>query len=80
MSGFVNIQLFAWFQQRIDPDARGRVNSVISFVTLGLFPVSLALSGVLAAWNLTMTFILGGFGTFVSALATALNRTVREIE
>jgi len=79
-SGFVDIQLFAWFQQRIDRDARGRVNSVILLVTIGLLPVSLALSGVLAAWNLTMTFILGGFGTFASALATALNRPIREIE
>jgi MFS family permease len=78
-TGFVNVQLSAWFQQRISEAVRGRVMSVVDLVTGGLFPLSLALAGICASWSVKMTFILGGSGTVIAATGAALSRSVREI-
>jgi MFS family permease len=78
-SGFVNVQLSAWFQRRISEVVRGRVMSVVDLVTGGLFPLSLALAGICASWSVKMTFILGGVGTVIGATGAMLSRSVREV-
>jgi MFS family permease len=79
-AGLVNIQIASWIQLRVDPAVRGRVMSVLMFVSLGLVPISLALSGVLAQWNITWMFLLGGAATLLATFAGALHRSVRAIE
>jgi MFS family permease len=79
-SGLSNVHIMAWIQQRIDPLLRGRVMSVLMLAAYGIMPVSLAVTGLLVAWNLQWTFVLAGGIPVVVALAAAFQRTVRQIE
>ena len=45
-AAFLNVQLIAWFQQRVERAMMGRVMSVLMFASVGLMPFSLAASGV----------------------------------
>jgi len=58
--GFVNVQFSAWTQTRVPPALMGRVMSVLMFSAVGLAPLSLWVSGVLAQWSLGATFIVPG--------------------
>jgi hypothetical protein len=54
--------------------------SVLMLCSFGLMPVSLAVGGFLAAWNLRSTFLLAG-GAMVTVVAFAsLQKGVRQIE
>jgi len=79
-AGVTNVHIGAWIQQRLKPETRGRVSSVLSLGTLGLLPVSLAVAGVLVAWNLQLMFILAGVALVTVVAAAALQETVRQIE
>lgn len=79
-SGLTNVHIVAWMQQRIDPALRGRVMSVLMMSGVGLMPVSLALAGVLVAWNLERTFLLAGALMLAASAVAALQKPVREIE
>jgi Transmembrane secretion effector len=83
MSGtaaFLNVQMIAWFQQRIERTMMGRVMSVLMFASIGLMPFSLAAAGVALKWNLTGTFIIAGGMVLVVTLIAAAHRPVREID
>lgn len=78
-AGLTNVNTSAWIMQRIDATVRGRVSSVLMLAVVGLTPVSLAVAGLLIAWNLKFMFLVaGGLMLLVTAVA-ALQRTVREI-
>jgi MFS family permease len=79
-AGLVNIQIVSWIQKRVDAATRGRVMSVLMFLSLGLVPVSLALAGVLAQWNLKWMFLLGAAAMLLATFSGALHRVVRDIE
>jgi hypothetical protein len=76
----MNIQLFAWFQQRVDRAVLGRVMSVLMFASVGLMPLSLAAAGIVIQWSLPGVFIGSGAMVLAVTLAAALLRPVREIE
>jgi len=79
-AGLTNVSISGWIMQRIDPTVRGRVSSVLMLAVVGLTPVSLAIAGLLIAWNLKLTFLLSaGLMLLVTATAAA-QRPVREIE
>jgi Transmembrane secretion effector len=83
MSGtaaFLNVQLIAWFQQRIERPMLGRVMSVLMFASIGLMPFSLAAAGVAVKWSLPGTFIIAGIMVLVVTLGAAAQRPVREID
>lgn len=80
LAGYLNIQLFAWFQQRVDRAVLGRVMSVLMFASVGLMPLSLAAAGVAIQWSLPGMFIGSGATVVAVTLAAALLRPVREIE
>ncbi len=68
--GFVNVQLSAWIQQRVEQALLGRVMSVLMFAAVGLIPISYAAAGMLAQWSLPGLFIsAGALLTVASALA-----------
>jgi MFS family permease len=46
-AGFINVHVMAWLQARTAPDMRGRVMGLVMLGSMGLFPVSLAVAGVL---------------------------------
>jgi hypothetical protein len=78
--GFVNVQVSAWMQTRVERALLGRVMSVLMFSAVGLLPISLAVSGALAQKSPTLLFTAaGGLLAAVSAL-TLTGRAVREID
>jgi MFS family permease len=79
MAGFVNVQITAWIQERVERSMLGRVSGVQLFSAFGLTPVSLALAGVLAQWNVRLLFVAGGTLMLAVTGTAALRRTVREI-
>jgi hypothetical protein len=83
MSGaaaFLNVQLIAWFQQRVERAMMGRVMSVLMFAAVGMMPFSLAAAGVAVKWSVPGTFIVAGVMVLVVTLLAAAHRPVREID
>jgi MFS family permease len=83
MSGtaaFLNVQLIAWFQQRVERAMMGRVMSVLMFASIGLMPFSFAAAGVAVKWSLPGTFIIAGVMVLLVTLLAATHRPVREID
>jgi len=79
-SGFMNVQLIAWFQQRVDRILLGRVMSVVIFAAVGLAPLSLAAAGFAIQWSLPGMFAVAGAAVVAVTLAASTHRPVREIE
>jgi Transmembrane secretion effector len=79
-AGITNVHIAAWIQQRVDQTLRGRVMSVLMLSAIGLLPLSYAVAGLLAAWNLQWLFILAGTSLIVVSAAGALQKPVRDIE
>ncbi len=79
-AGFLNVQLIAWFQQRVERAMLGRVMSVLMFAALGLMPLSLAVAGVVVQWSLPGLFAGSGVLVLVVTSFAGLNRPVREID
>jgi MFS family permease len=59
-NGYVNINFFTWLQKHIPQELMGRVMSLLIFSSVGLAPVSNALTGALLQINLNLLFIGGG--------------------
>src|SRR5262249_58351014 len=59
-SGFINVQLQAWFQQRVDRAFLGRVISVTMLSAFGLMPISMAAAGAAVEWSVAGVFVLSG--------------------
>jgi hypothetical protein len=78
-AAFLNVQLIAWFQQRVERAMMGRVMSVLMFSSIGLMPFSLAAAGVAVKWSLPGTFLIAGIMVLLVTLLAATHRPVREI-
>jgi MFS family permease len=79
-AGVANVHIAAWIQQRIDAAVRGRVFSVLMLANFGLIPVSLAVAGLLIAWNLKLMFLIAGSCMLLVTAFGALQKQVRAIE
>jgi hypothetical protein len=79
-AGLANVHIASWIQQRVDPTVRGRVLSVLMFSVLGLIPVSLAVAGLLIAWDLKLVFLIAGTSMLLITAFGALQKQVREIQ
>jgi MFS family permease len=79
-AGLTNVNIVAWMQQRVDATVRGRVMSVVMLSGFGLAPVSLAVAGLLIAWNLKLMFLLAGAAMLLVTAIGALQKQVREIQ
>lgn len=77
---FLNIQLIAWFQQRVDRSLMGRVMSVLMFASIGLAPLSLALTGFALKVSLPGTFLAAGLMVLLVTLSASAHRVVRSID
>jgi MFS family permease len=78
-AGLANVNISAWIMQRIEVTVRGRVSSVLMLASVGLTPVSLAVTGLLIAWNVRAMFLLAaGLMLLVTSIA-AVRKSVREI-
>ncbi|MBV8898264.1 MAG: MFS transporter [Acidobacteriaceae bacterium] len=79
-AAFLNVQLIAWFQQRVDRAMLGRVMSVLMFAAVGLIPFSLAAAGLAIKWSLPGMFLTAGAMVVSVSLLAAAHRPVREID
>jgi len=77
---YVVIIFTTWLQERTPDTMLGRVMSLLMFASIGLLPVSTALSGVLL--DLNMAWLFGAAGVTMTALVllSMLNPTVRSME
>lgn len=78
-AGMANVHLAAWIMQRIDVTVRGRVSSVLMLSSVGLMPVSLAVAGLLTAWNVTLMYLVAAGLMLLITCVAALKKSVREI-
>ena len=79
-AAFLNVQLIAWFQQRVDRAMRGRVMSVLMFAAIGLMPFSLAAAGFAIKWSLPGMFLVAAAMVLLVTMLAAAHRPVREID
>ncbi len=79
-SGFINVQIQAWLQQRVDRSILGRVSSVVMLSSFGLLPVSMAVAGVAVEWSVPGLFAIGGAVVTLVSIFGAMQRDVRAIE
>jgi hypothetical protein len=78
-TGIINTYGVSWLQRRTDPAMQGRVMSLVMLASIGLVPISLAASGVLAQLNPTILFLVAGGLIVAASAAAAASRTVRSI-
>jgi hypothetical protein len=78
-TGVINTYGMSWLQRRTDASMQGRVMSLVMLASMGLVPISYALSGAIAQVNATALFVAGGGLIVAAALATATSRTVRNL-
>ncbi len=77
-NGYVTIILFTSIQTRAPKTMLGRIMSMLMLSSIGLVPISQAISGAISTWNLTLLFVSAGglivavsiWATFQPALAT----------
>jgi len=79
-AGVANVHIAAWIQQRIEATVRGRVFSVLMLGNFGLIPVSLAVAGLMIAWNLKAMFLIAGVSMLLVTAFGASQKEVRAIE
>lgn len=56
-AGYLTVSFFTWIQARTPQRIMGRMMSLIIFASVGLVPLSQALSGAVAGWSLTGLFV-----------------------
>ena len=78
-NGAANTFGISWLQRRTDAAMQGRVMSLVMLGSVGLVPVSYALSGAIADFNVTLLFLIAGGLMLLTAVACASSRTVRSI-
>jgi MFS family permease len=78
-AGLANVNISAWIMQRIDATVRGRVSSVLMLASVGLTPVSLAVAGLLIAWNVKLMFLLAAVLMLLVTSVAAVQKSMREI-
>jgi MFS family permease len=71
--GLINVLINPWIQARTDPSMQGRIASLIMLASVGLTPLSYAVSGWIADFNLTALFLVGGMIILATATYTALS-------
>jgi MFS family permease len=79
-SGYMLVQLMAWFQQRVERAVLGRVMSVQMFAVVGLMPFSQAAAGIAVQWSLSGMFIGAGTLMILITAVAAMIPEVRAIE
>jgi MFS family permease len=79
LSGFINVQIQAWVQQRVERAVLGRVSSVSMLSAFGLMPLSMAAAGIAVEWSPAWMFAISGGGVLLVAAFGAFQRPVREI-
>ena len=78
-NGYIGLVMFTWIQQRTPRDMLGRIMSMIMLASLGLVPLSEALSGAISRWNLSGLFALSGSLILLTALWAVFQPALRSL-
>jgi MFS family permease len=78
-AGVVNTFGISWLQRRTEPAMQGRVMSLVMLASVGMVPISYAVSGAIAQINPTALFLGAGALMLLAAAVSAASRTVRSI-
>lgn len=80
LTGFMQIKVFTWIQQRVAPHMMGRAMSIFMFIFMGLAPLSAASTGWLLTWiSLSQLFLGGGIILVLFAAGAYLFTPIRGI-
>lgn len=79
VNGYVNISFFTWLQKRVPENFMGRVMSLIMFASVGLTPISTALSGALMDTNMTVLFVGAGIAMALVTLYAISSKSMRQM-
>ena len=79
VDGYVTVLIVTWTQQRIPREKLGRVMSVIMMASQGLFPISAAIAGALAEWNLALMLLGTGTVMLAVTLLGLCSQTIRRL-
>lgn len=77
--GYVGILIVTWLQTRTPPMMLGRMMSLLMFASIGLAPISMALSGAVLKINMNALFMGAGMLLIAVVIWSAFNSTVRTI-
>jgi hypothetical protein len=80
ISGYSNVHMTAWYQERVEPAIMGRVMSLRMFAMFGTMPVSLAVAGFVAESSLKWLFLSSGILMFVVTILAATQAQLREVD
>ena len=79
IDGYVIVAVTTWVQRHVPPERMGRVMGVVMFVGQGLFPISSAIAGAVAGWDLLMMLAIGGSLAVITALVGLSVRSFRRM-
>lgn len=80
VNGYINVFFTTWVQSRAPRAFIGRLMSLLMFSSTGLFPVSMALSGVASRVDVTLLLTVSGGIVALIGIVMTLNPTVRAME
>lgn len=80
VDGYINVFFITWVQSRAPKAFIGRLMSLLMFSSIGLLPVSMALSGALSRVDVTLLLTISGGIVALLGLVMTLNPTVRAME
>lgn len=81
LTGFIQIKVFTWIQQRVPPHMMGRAMSIFMFIFMGLAPLSAAATGwMLTQISLSQLFVGGGIILVLFAASAYLFTPIRSID
>ena len=80
MGGYTNIIFTTWLQARTPPKMLGRVMSLLMIASIGLSPISNAVSGALIKISLGWVFVGAGAMMALLSLVAGLRREIVEME
>ncbi len=70
LSGFMQVAVFSWIQQRVPRPMLGRAMSIFMFIFMGLAPMAAAITGALLNYA-SLTALFAGAGVFLLGTACA---------
>ena len=80
MGGYTNIMFTTWLQARTPQKVMGRVMSLLMIASIGLSPISNAVSGALIKLSLGWVFVGAGAMMALLSLAAAMRREIAEMK
>lgn len=80
IDGYINVFFVTWVQSRAPKAFIGRLMSLLMFSSIGLLPVSMALSGIISRMDVTLLLTISGGIVALLGLVMTLNPTVRAME